>query len=606
MTKSTAVVQPNYGLYFDRPEINIHPKALADGLNFRIKNGVVDANNLGWARFSTLWQLDGPVMLIISFVPRNDIEHLVFVTLKSVYTYDAATDDALKINQTYATGTVAVAGTAVTGTGTSWLANAKPGDQITFGTAVGRSAKLTWYNIATVTDNTHIVLSTSAGTIGAGASYTISKSFQGTKRDQWDWDIFTQDGTSGDDLMFLTNGVDSIQTWNGLTTAMTPHPELGFTASALTAFSNMMIYGNVIMGANSLPTSMINSDIGFPLHAGSTGTGISEQFIVHDGSDKIVLMLPMADNLAIYSDRTITMVQFVGDPLIFAFRQAAHGYGLVGRGAAADFGDHHEIINVDAQYGFDGVGLREINSHVFREAIRRGDPGRRAFTYSHFDEQNGDLIWSVPGTTDPTTSVTLADRQGAFAFVEHYLEDVPAQVEIPFSYRQFPFTATGYYQRKLGITWSSVTSTWQNYNYSWNDQFFQAAFPQNIAGDDDGFIYILSETQKGNGVALPSFVRFGRMALGSGRERGMLRRLYPFIETTNTQVEVKAWLADHASGQMTLSGTFTYDGTQIDQEGHFVSVFHRGRYVSPQFGSPTGDGWILDGYDYDMTPGGKR
>jgi hypothetical protein len=605
MAKATAVIQPNYGLYFDRPEVNLSPKMLADGKNFRLKNGVINANNLGWARFSTAWQLDGPVMLIVSFVPRNDVEHLVFVTLKSVYVYDAGTDDALKLNQTYATGTVAVSGTGVTGTGTLWLANVKAGDTITFGTAVGTSAKLTWYTVDSVTDNTHLVLTTSAGTIGAGSTYTVSIAFQGDKRDQWDWDIFTQDGTSGDDLLFLTNGVDDVLTWNGTDATVTPHPELGFTCTSLTTFSNMMIYGKLVEGVDNLPTSIINSDIGLPLNAGSTGTGVSNEFITHDGSDKIVVMLPLADNLVIYSERTLTVVQFIGDPLIFAFRQAAHGYGAVGRAALADFGDHHEFVNIDAQYGFDGVGLKEINSHVFREAIRRGDPNRRTFTFSHFDEQNGDLIWAIPSTNDPATTQTTDNRQGATAFVEHYLEDVPQAVETPFSFRQFPFTASGYYQRKTGLTWAQVLASWSEYNYSWNDQFFALAFPQNLMGDDDGKIYIISESQTGDGVALPSFVRFGRVALGTGRERGLLRRIYPFVETTATQLTVTVWMADHASGQLTLAGTYTYDGTH-PEGGHFVSVFRRGRFTSMQFGDPGGAGWVLDGLDYDQSAGGKR
>ena len=85
----------------------------------------------------------------------------------------------------------------------------------------------------------------------------------------------------------------------------------------------------------------------------------------------------------------------------------------------------------------------------------------------------------------------------------------------------------------------------------------------------------------------------------------MLRRVYPFVETTNTQVEVKAWLTDDAAGQLHLAGTYTYNGLQ-PEGGHFVSVFHRGRFASIQYGSPTGEGWVLDGHDYDATPGGKR
>lgn len=606
MAKSTAVLQPNYGLYFDRPEAAIPAKGLADGLNFRIKNGVVDALNLGWARFSTLWTLDGPVNLIISFIPRNAVESLIFVTNKSIYKYDAAADDAIKLNTIYAAGTVAVATTVVTGVGTLFLANVKAGDTITFGTAVGRSAKLTWYTVLLVTDNTHLTLTSSAGTIGAGSTYTVSVAFQGNKRDQWDWDIFTQDGTSGNDLAFFTNGVDKVLTWDGLATTVTPHPELGFTCTSLTAFSNMMIYGNLVYGVQgALPTTIVNSDIGLPLHAGDTGTGVAGQFIVHDGSDHIVQMLPLADNLVIYSERTLTMVQFIGAPLVFAFRQAAHGYGLVGRAALADFGDHHEFVNVDAQYGFDGVGLKEINSHVFREAIRRGDPNRREFTLSHFDEQNGDLIWGIPGTTDPTTNQVTADRQGNFAFVEHYLEDVPVNVDTPFSYRQFPFTATGYYQRKIGLTWSNIVGQWQNFNYSWNDQFFQLAFPQNLAGNDYGNIFILSASQTGDGAVLPSFARTGRLAMGSGRERGMIRRIYPFAEPTNITLQVVVWMADHAAGALSNKGTYNFN-TALVEGGHFVSPFRRGRYLSFQFGSAAGEPWVMDGWDYDMNYGGMR
>lgn len=611
MAKSTAVVQPNYGLYYDRPEINIPQKGLSDGMNFRIKNGVISTLNLGWEKLSTLWTLDGPVSLIISFIPRNDVEHLIFVTLKTIYKYDVATDDAIKLNNIYATGTASgtIGTAAITGVGTLWLANVKAGDKITFGTAVGRSAKLVWYEVLNVVDNTHLNLTTNLlSGVGGGSAYTVSKVFQGTKRDQWDWDIFTQDGTSGDDLAFFTNGVDVPITWNGTATEVVMHPELGFVCESLTAFSNMMIYGAVTIGGNSFPTSIINSDIGLPLHAGSTGTGVSDQFIAHDGSDKVVVMLPLADNLVIYSERTLTVVQFIGDPLVFAFRQAAHGYGTVGRGALADFGDHHEFVNIDAQYGFDGVGLREINSHIFREAIRRGDPGRRQFTLSHFDEQNGDLIWSIPGTTDaasPNAAVVSADRQANYAISEHYLEDVPQGVETPFSQRQFPFTATGYYERKTGLTWADISATWVSFNFSWNDQFFQLAFPFNLAGDDAGIIWKFATVQQGNGVALASFVRTGRWPLGSGRERGLMRRVYPFAEKTNMTLGVQIWMADHASGPLTSKGTYNFN-TTLTEGGHFVSPFRRGRYVSVQFSDAVGTGFVLDGWDYDMNRGGMR
>lgn len=603
----SAVIQPNYGLYYDRPEIAIPPKGLADGMNFRIKNGQISTLNLGWAPLSptNAWTLDGPVMAIISFIPRNATESVLFLTPKTLYKYDSTTDDGFKLNPIYATGTVAVSGTAVTGVGTLWTANAKPGDQITFGTAVGKSAKLTWFTVLSVTDNTHLVLTATAGTIGAGAAYTLSKAFQGTKHNLWDYDIFTLDGDSGNDQVIMTNGVDFPVSWDGVASAVTLHSEMGFTCGTVTAFSDMMTYGNLTQGGINKPTSMINSDLGLPFHAGSASTGVSGQFLVHDGFDPVIQMYPMADYLAIYSQYTVTMVQFIGAPLVFAFRQSVHNYGIVGLNAIADFGNKHEYLSLGSQFSFDGVGLRESNSHVFREAIRRSDPGRREFSFAYFDELNGDLIWSMPSNTDPSTNQVTADRQSNFAYVEQYLEDVPQGVETPFSQRQFPFISAGPYRRKSGFQWNQISQTWQQYNFAWNDQFFQLNFPQILVGDDFGKVYILSEAQKGNGVALPSFVRFGRMATGSGRERALLRRVYPFTTQTNISLTLTTNLADYAAGPFTNVTTVQFN-TALPEGQNSVPIFHRGRFASLQFGDPAGGPWVLAGYDYDITGDGAR
>ncbi len=71
----------------------------------------------------------------------------------------------------YTTGTVEVAGTAVTGSGTTF-ASTMVGMKIAFGTTSPANVT-TWYTIASFTSTTSITLSSSAGTIGAGAVYII-------------------------------------------------------------------------------------------------------------------------------------------------------------------------------------------------------------------------------------------------------------------------------------------------------------------------------------------------------------------------------------------------------------------------------------------------
>lgn len=73
----------------------------------------------------------------------------------------------------YSTGTVAVAGTAVIGTGTHFSgALVGPGMRIGFG-AVDPLLITTWYTIATVNSDTSITLTGTAGTIAAGSHYII-------------------------------------------------------------------------------------------------------------------------------------------------------------------------------------------------------------------------------------------------------------------------------------------------------------------------------------------------------------------------------------------------------------------------------------------------
>jgi hypothetical protein len=65
------------------------------------------------------------------------------------------------------TGTASVSGTAVTGTGTSWLTGISVGSRIGFG-STNPNLITTWYEISAVGSNTSITLTSSGGTIGAG------------------------------------------------------------------------------------------------------------------------------------------------------------------------------------------------------------------------------------------------------------------------------------------------------------------------------------------------------------------------------------------------------------------------------------------------------
>lgn len=76
------------------------------------------------------------------------------------------------ILENYTTGTVAVSGTGVTGTGTAWNTGLSVGSRIGFG-STDPNAITTWYQISAIGSDTSITLTASAGTIAAGTPYVI-------------------------------------------------------------------------------------------------------------------------------------------------------------------------------------------------------------------------------------------------------------------------------------------------------------------------------------------------------------------------------------------------------------------------------------------------
>ena len=115
-----------------------------------------------------------------------------------------------------------------------------------------------------------------------------------------------------------------------------------------------------------------------------------------------------------------------------------------------------------------------------------------------------------------------------------------------------------------------------------------------------------SQYKEGNSaLPLASLVRTGRRALGDGRMRGLLQRVYPFVSTFTTDLDVTVRLFDSASGPLTGSETFTFDQS-LGEGGHFQSIFRRARFYELEFGSTLGQPWVLDGYDVDVMKGGSR
>lgn len=608
------VQTPNLGLYLGLSPTAIPRRAMKDCLNVRIDQGKVVFDNLGWNEFpddSNPVNLDGkPALMIESFVLRDGSIQTIFGNTTDIFSFDDLLSTLSYLTPRYETGTASVTDGSpiVDGVGTTWLTNVKAGDFFSFG-ATETDPTAIWYEVLSIGADNELTLTVDYDEATAGPSdYTIRQVFTGDIGTPWFTETFYNGvGLGGPvaegDRWYATNGRDPVIAWDG-SADVVYLPALGNvdTCAVLLRHKNKMIYFAPTVSGSFEKFSMRTSDIGNPE---DTVTGEAAELIVHDGPDQIQTAKVIGELIAIYSEKNITLAQSVTLPLVYLFRTVVTGYGPSSRRGVAVYPDFHDFVGSDRQYRFNGSTIVPVNNHVWRDVIRRITPERNNFLLSHFDEERGELLWVTPLTTDADTENGPPEE----CFTNHYMEDVGSRAPDPHTRRNLPALVLGSYERQTTLTWDQISQEWQNFSYRWNDRFFFAEFPLTLFGDENGNIFILNGDTTQNGVLMDNFVRFARVAVGTIEFKGIIKRIYPFIEqllgSTDT-VQVRLYGSDTLNGVATLLSDQSFS-TGIPTEKHFVSPRKSARYVEIEIGVDQGiNFWSLVGYAIDTVPGSAR
>ncbi len=183
----------------------------------------------------------------------------------------------------YSTGTVSVSGTAVTGSGTGWLADGVPiGAIIGFG-STDASSITTWYTISAIASDTALTLQSTAGTIAGGTSFVIKKSRQ------IDW-VFLADNAAVAATrrisLFQFDRYTAVFTWRGFVTltypAATNHTIVGMRAVYQTYSTGTVGVSTATVTGSGTAWSSSRINIGSRIGFGSTDpTQISTWYYIN-------------------------------------------------------------------------------------------------------------------------------------------------------------------------------------------------------------------------------------------------------------------------------------------------------------------------------------
>lgn len=597
---SKPVGYPLLGLFLDRPSHLIDPAGFDDCNNVRIALGRADSTLMGY-RILTPDSL--PVQPIrglykVAGIPGVSADFVVVGTTTDLLKVDGVNPPTY-LTPVYVAGTAAASGTAVTGIGTAWNTsigggfrkNARAGDQIAFGVVSQDSISATWYTIASVTDDTHLTLQSSAGVIANG-SYTIRQcvsSNEPTEYNPWSFELYPTNSSAV--LLLATNGrptdcvigigLPLVGPGGGVYESALP-----WQAGYLRLFKNMMVYGNLYdpTAGDYLPTSIANSDVGLPV---TMNTGVAGQYIVSDGSNAISQMEVLGNTLVIFAPGPmggdVIGANFVGAPFNFTFTSLIRGRGPIGGRTAVTFPDRIEFLAAEGEYRYNGLFTQPVNNHLWRGLMQedgatgRLDMSRINRAYGVPFPAFGDVIWALPLIGDAGYPVQTA-------FVEHYQELAGTSSMAPFTKRDWPFAAaqasTGEAGEQLR-TGDESGNLWNVYNAGNKAQNFNGS----------------------GGTPVTSYVRFPQRFVVGERMRSLVKRVYPLVEyQASGTVSVAVSLYDEVGGQVKITDTQTFDPSYAGNR--FTVHYRRGRLAQVKISGTSG--WKLDGYDWDVVPGGQR
>lgn len=306
-------------------------------------------------------------------------------------------------------------------------------------------------------------------------------------------------------LLFVVNGVvaDGLQYWDGANwTLIQPEYDtgLGFviqTAKIVIPFKGRLLLMNTIeqtaAGNEQFSNRVRYSQVGDPTDATNSWDEVQVGrggFIDLTTREQIVSAQFLKDRLIIFCERSTWELVYTGNEVLpFRPQQINIELGVESQNSLVTFDKQVIGFGSTGIHSCNGMNVQRIDDqipdNIFTILNNNAGPQRVCAIRDYFSEE---VYWSYPeaatATKFPNQFLVYNYKNGAWAFNFDSI------------------TALGYFQANNAVTWASMTSTWAGGDEQWADPADIALFRAIIAGNQQGFTFIMTHTQSNNSLSL--------------------------------------------------------------------------------------------------------
>lgn len=298
---------------------------------------------------------------------------------------------------------------------------------------------------------------------------------------------------AGDDPMWAFNGT----TWSNFSTSTIFLTDGSYvqTAKIIIGFKNRLLLLNVIeRNADGTNSSYVNrlrySFNGYPFaanawlqpkqtNAGLSGAGAG--FLDCPTEEAIIGAEFIKDQLIVLFERSTWSLVYTGNQILpFVWQKINTELGSQSTFSVVPFDKVVLAIGNTGVHACNGSNVERIDIKipdlVFRIFDKATGVSRVAGIRDYFTEM---VYWTFPQDDQPSN------------------QPYPTQVLI-YNYKNNSWavnddtiTAFGYFEQQTALTWQTSFMTWEEATFAWNSGNTQAQFRQIIAGNQQGFVYII-------------------------------------------------------------------------------------------------------------------
>ena len=318
---------------------------------------------------------------------------------------------------------------------------------------------------------------------------------------------------------------------------------------------------------------------------GNPYQGKGGSYIDAPTEEQIVSAQFIKDRLIVFFERSTWEIAYTGiDYEPFVWQKLNTELGSVGTFSSVPFDKQILTIGSSGVHACNGSNVERIDSKIPDEVFKIKSKNYNTQRIAGIRDFYTELVyWSFPQTGQKTAQpypqrlLVFNYRNGAWSFFDD------------------SFTAFGYFEQQDDVTWATAQNTWASYAGTWSSGATAAQFRQIIAGNQQGYVLILSPDTARNApsLSIAQMTNIGYIWTLTIIDHNLQSGDYIVIENTHglTNVNGKIYAVTYVSPNTVsiiddapladiITGTYSGGGTVARVSNMFIATKRYNPYVS--------------------------